>query len=298
MSTLREALERKSATLAPHTDAFRWSDEDLPGLVIDLFADVAVINAYRVIAPAELHDVATQLTEVRALRAVYVKHRPKEARTVSASAEEAAPVVPVLGAAVDAVVAHEAGVAFSIRPANGIAVGLYVDSSQARAWVRANAAGRRVLNLFSYTCGFGLNASLGGATRAVNVDASRRVLDWGEHNALLNGLTVDRHDYIAGDAFDWLRRFAKKGEQFDLVITDPPGFATTRSSRFSAVNDYHRLVEAAAAVLSPSGSLLAICNVENLTTGAFDSHLRRGAPALRISHSFSEGAVKSSVLTR
>lgn len=281
------ALEGRRATLPAHTDAFRWSDEDVPGLVIDLFLDVAVINAYRPIDPSELHTVATQLSEVRPLRAVYVKHRPREA-----------PEAPVLGVAVDSLVAHEAGVAFAIRPANGISVGLYVDSSRARAWVKANSKGRTVLNLFSYSCGFGVNALLGGATRAVNVDASRKVLDWGEHNALLNGLGVDRHDYIAGDAFDWLRRFAKKGEQFDLVIADPPGFATTKTSRFSAVNDYDRLVEACAAVLAPAGALLAMCNVEGMTEPAFESHLRRGAPSLQLSERFTEANVKCAVLTR
>jgi 23S rRNA (cytosine1962-C5)-methyltransferase len=155
-----------------------------------------------------------------------------------------------------------------------------------------------VLNLFAYTCGFGVNALLGGATRAVNVDASRKVLDWGEQNAVLNGLTVERRDYIAGDAFDWLRRFAKKGETFDLVITDPPGFATTKSSRFSALNDYWKLVEASAAVLSTKGTLLAMCNVEALTDSAYEAQLRRGAPALRTTHRFTEGTVKSIVLTR
>ena len=150
MNLFAPALENRA--LPPQTDAFRWSDEDVPGLVIDLFGDVAVINAYRPIDQAELHSVAHQLVEARPLRAVYVKHRPDEA-----------PVTPVHGAAVDSLVVHEAGVAFTIRPANGISVGLYVDSSQARAWVKANARGRTVLNLFAYTCGFGLNAMLGGA---------------------------------------------------------------------------------------------------------------------------------------
>ena len=284
MNRFGALLER---TLPPRTDAFRWSDEDVPGLVIDLFGDVAVINAYRPIDESELRAVATQLGDARPLRAVYVKHRPSDA-----------PVTPVVGVAVDSLVAHEAGVAFTIRPANGISVGLYVDSSQARAWVKTNACGRAVLNLFAYTCGFGINALLGGATRAVNVDASRKVLDWGEHNAQLNVLPVDRHDYIAGDAFDWLRRFAKKHEQFDLIVADPPGFATTKASRFSAVNDYWRLAQGCEKVLSPKGLLLAICNVENLKQAEFESHLRRGAPGMKISERFVEGSVKSVVLTR
>ncbi len=287
VNVFREALEKRRANLPPHTDAFRWSDEDVKGLVIDLFNDVAIINAYRPIDAAELRDVATALSDVRPLRAVYVKHRPKEA-----------PEAPVIGINIDSLVAHEAGVAFAIRPSNGISVGLYVDSSQGRAWLKANARGRTVLNLFAYTCGFGINAQLGGAKRAVNVDASRKVLDWGEQNAVLNDLRVDRLDYIAGDAFDWVRRFAKKKETFDIVVADPPGFATTKTTRFSALTDYHRLAQACETVLAPGGTVLAMCNVEALTQSAFEAQLRRGAPSLKLTRMFNEGAVKCALLTR
>ena len=74
----------------------------------------------------------------------------------------------------------------------------------------------------------------GGASRVLNIDTSRRVLDWGEENARLNGQPVDRYDYVAGDVFDWLGRLAKKGQGFDVVISDPPSFSTTRTTRFSA----------------------------------------------------------------
>src|SRR5207248_9319272 len=100
-------------------------------------------------------------------------------------------------------------------------VGLYLDAREVRAWVREHAAGKLALNCFSYTCGYAVAALAGGARRVVNVDISRRVLDWGAENAELNGQAVSRRDYIAGDVFEWLDRFAKKGEVFDLVILDP-----------------------------------------------------------------------------
>ena len=80
---------------------------------------------------------------------------------------------------------------------------------------------------------------------------------------------------MSGDTFDWLGRFAKKGEQFDLVILDPPGFATTKTSRFTAERDYHRLVTAAHQVVAPGGLLLAMCNVEQ-SARAFEGELARG----------------------
>jgi 23S rRNA (cytosine1962-C5)-methyltransferase len=158
-------------------------------------------------------------------------------------------------------------------------VGLYLDARDARAFVQAEARGRRVLNLFAYTCGFGVAARRGGAARAANVDASRKVLDWGEENLRANGLPVDRFDFIAGDAFEWLGRFARKSEQFELVVLDPPGFATTKTSRFTAARDYHQLVAAAAPVVAAKGLLLAMCNVEAMTLAAFEGQLERGLAA-------------------
>jgi len=118
-----------------------------------------------------------------------------------------------------------------------------------------------VLNLFAYTCGFGVAALAGGATRAVNVDASRKVLDWGEENTRLNGFAVDRRDFIAGDARDWLKRLAKKGERFGLVVLDPPSFASVGKTRWVASAQYPDLVREAAECLAPGGLLLACCNL-------------------------------------
>lgn len=271
---LAQLLEQRRARLPPQTDAFRWVDGELPDVTVDLFGDVAVLSLYREVPAAEEQRLASGLAAARPLRAVYVKRRPREARAVDEA--RAAPTQPLQGAPVEALLCHEAGLAFEIRPANGLSVGLYLDAREARAWVRRNARGRTVLNLFAYTCGFGVAARAGGATRAANVDASRKVLDWGARNLELNGFAADRFDLVSGDAFDWLGRFAKKGERFGLVVLDPPGFASTRESRFSAARDYHALVAAAAPVVEPGGLLLALCNVEALDEAAFEAQVRRG----------------------
>ncbi len=257
-------------TLPPATGCFRLRDD--PEVTVDLFGSVAILSFYRD-APDEA-ALARALMERPDVRSVYVKRRPREAR--GASAELLAPSTPLLGAPMDSLVVEEQGARFEIRPGNGLSVGLYLDARDARAWVRRHARGRRVLNTFAYTCGFGVAAHLGGAARVVNVDASRKVLDWGEQNLTLNGFSPERHDFVAGDTFDWLKRFAKKGEQFDLIILDPPGFATTRTSRFTAQRDYHRLVAAAEPLLAPGASLLAMCNVEQLRLRDFEAQVRRG----------------------
>ncbi|MFO0600143.1 MAG: class I SAM-dependent methyltransferase [Myxococcaceae bacterium] len=273
----RAALELRRAKLPPDTTCFRLSDEDVPGVTVDRFGTVAILSTYRDVENEQ--ELADALLGLDGLTSVYVKRRPREARKVANEKPEAlAPPTPLAGTPVDELEVLEQGLRFVIRPPNGLSVGLYLDARDARAVVREHAKGRKVLNTFSYTCGFGVAALAGGATRAVNVDASRKVLDWGEENTRRNGHEPTRLDFIAGDTFDWLTRFAKKGETFDFVILDPPGFATTKTSRFTAKNDYHRLVKAAADVLAPNGLLLAMCNVEQ-SPREFDAQLARGLGA-------------------
>jgi 23S rRNA (cytosine1962-C5)-methyltransferase len=280
VKVVREALARRLERLPAETTCFRWIDEELEGVTVDLFDDVAVLSLYHPASELEQRTLAEALADARRLRAVYVKRRPREARTSGRQVMEAAPPTPVWGSAVETLVCEELGTKFEIRPANGLSVGLYLDARDARAWVRAHAKGRSVLNTFAYTCGFGVVARLGGAKRVVNVDASRKVLDWGEQNLALNGFTADRNDFLSGDAFDWLARMGKKGQRFDLVILDPPGFATTKESRFSARKDYHRLVEAAASVVE-QGVVLAMCNVASLSARDVEAHVRRGLATRR-----------------
>ncbi len=80
----------------------------------------------------------------------------------------------------------------------------------------------------------------------MNVDLSRKVLDWGSENAALNGFPARKEDHLSGDSFEWLKRLAKKGEAFDLVVLDPPSFATSKQGRFSAARDYPALAAEAA----------------------------------------------------
>lgn len=274
---LTRCLEARRSALPDETSCFRWVDGEVPGVTVDVFGPVGVLSFYRDAAEAEPERLAEALARLGALSAIYVKHRPREARRVANERPEAlAPPSPVVGTPIDTVEIVERGARFLIRPANGLSVGLYLDARDARAWVQSVSRGRRVLNLFAYTCGFGIVARRGGAARAANVDASRKVLDWGEENLRLNGLVPDRYDFIAGDAVEWLGRFAKKGDAFELVVLDPPGFATTKTSRFTASRDYHQLVSAAAKVVAPGGLLLSMCNVEAMSMADVQLQIDRG----------------------
>lgn len=280
-TTLFSAMARRRARLPPDTTCFRWLDDELPGVVVDRFGPVAVLSLYGDGLGREEERICEALAAAPGIESVYLKRRPREARKLANQpSAELAPPWPQVGQPFESLIVQERGTRFEIRPANGLSVGLYLDARDARAWLRASSRGRRVLNTFAYTCAFGVDAALGGAQRVVNLDVSRKVLDWGERNYELNGLAPTRHDFISGDAFDWLGRLAKKGEVFDLLVLDPPGFATTRSSRFTAKRDYHRLLAAAQPLVASQGLLLALCNVEQ-SERSFEAQLLRGLGARR-----------------
>ncbi len=277
----REARARREPLLAdPRTTAFRWvngAPDGVPDVTVDSFSGLLVMGLYRDFSAAEEQALLEAAQEVWAPPGLYLKRRPREARVLANTAKEVlAPEVPALGQAVESLETLENGLRFLIRPAQGLSVGLYLDMREPRAWLLGQVRGLTVLNLFAYTCAFGVVATAGGARRVLNIDSSRRVLDWGEENARLNGQPVDRYDYVAGDCFDWLGRLAKKGEAFDVVIADPPSFSTTRHTRFSAGRDYPRLAEAAARVVAPGGRLVACCNLATLTAGRFEALVAEG----------------------
>ena len=117
-----------------------------------------------------------------------------------------------------------------------------------------------ILNCFAYTCGFSVCAAKAGA-QVTSLDLSKKYLEWGKRNFALNGLDPAAHDFIYGDTFDWLRRLAKKGRVFDVVVLDPPTFSQSKEhGTFRAEKDYGKLVIAALPVLKPGGVLLASTN--------------------------------------
>jgi 23S rRNA (cytosine1962-C5)-methyltransferase len=283
---LGQAVARR-ASLAESGDttAYRVVNGDgdrLPGMTVDRFAHVTVLSLYDGADPSDERRLAAALAETIGARSVYLKRRPREARRAATlQKEDLAPVAPTVGQAVGELAVVENGRRHLIRPGGDLSVGLFLDMRDARRWVRDQARGRTVLNTFAYTCAFGVAALSGGASRALNLDLSRRVLDWGVENYRLNGMEAERRDFVSGDVFDWLGRLGRRGERFDLVILDPPSFATSRGQRFSAASDYDRLVSTAAAVVAEGGTLLCACNLAGLSRRAFGAAVKRGLAAAR-----------------
>jgi 23S rRNA (cytosine1962-C5)-methyltransferase len=155
--------------------------------------------------------------------------------------------------------------------------GLFLDMRYGRDWVRANAAGKRVLNLFAYTCGFSVAAIAGGAEHVVNLDMSRPALSRGRDNHRLNGHDLSKVSFHGHDLFkSWAK--VKNDGPYDLVIIDPPSF---QKGSFLLTKDYQRVLRRLPELLTAQGTVLACMNDPAFGADYLISEVTREAPQLR-----------------
>ena len=268
---LASAVARRRALGLPsaETNAYRLVHGDADGL------SGVTVDVYDRHLVASLYGEALDLPEAQLLEAlasleydgVYLKRRPRQANELDAQErKERAPEHAVIGNdAAPAIVVHESGVPIEVRLGDGLSTGLFLDQRDNRARVYAEARDARVLNLFAYTCAFGLAAALGGARETVNIDVSKPALERGRGNYARSGLVRESDKFLARDVLEALPRLARRGERFDLVILDPPSYASTKRGRFSVERDYPGLVTSALALVADGGSLLACTNHHKLT---------------------------------
>ena len=142
--------------------------------------------------------------------------------------------------------------------------GLFLDQRERRLWVNQNSQGKKVLNLFSFTCGFSVSAARGGAELVVSVDTSRKYLEWGKENFIKNDLNPEVHEFRSMDSLEYLNYARKKGLTFDIIVCDPPSFSRLKNKKktFKVEKDYESLIKACRAVLSESGVVLFSTNFE------------------------------------
>jgi 23S rRNA (cytosine1962-C5)-methyltransferase len=134
-----------------------------------------------------------------------------------------------------------------------------------------------VLNLFGYTGGFSVYAAAGGARATVTVDAAAPAIAAARRNFARNGLAADDARFVAGDAFAFLEQAARDGERFDLVISDPPSFASSRRALAPGLRAYRRLHRLCASVIAPGGMMCAASCSSHVDRKAFLATVRDGA---------------------
>jgi 23S rRNA (cytosine1962-C5)-methyltransferase len=280
---LARALERRwglgRGGAGEPTDAFRLLNEDgdaTPRLAVDVYGSWLVAQFYGDDGPwsdaARREGVLDRLAGL-GFDGVFLKVRPKQANIlVETRRDDVAPRLPVRGsAAPEEFAVTEEGMPLLVRLGDGLSTGLFLDQRSNRERIRALSAGKRVANLFAYTCGFTVAAALGGAASTVSVDVSAAALERGRAGLARAGIALSdtRHTFVAMDVFAWLARAARRGELYDLVVIDPPSYATTKRTRFSAATDYVDLAAAALNILARPGLLLACTNHRGISRERF-----------------------------
>lgn len=279
---LTRALEDAASLRFPLCDeasAFRLvnaAGDGLPGLTVDCYGDWAFVSVTSASAEAIATRVAEWLVD-GGMRGVYWVRRPR-ADLREHDAADLAPAVPLLGeTATPELVVNEGMLQFAVALGGDLSTGLFVDQRENRARVREISGGKRVLNLFAYTCSFGVAAAAGGARKTVNVDLSAPFLARGRANYELNGLVPDVHGFEHADAVAWLEEAVKRGDQYDVIVLDPPTFSTKKGGTFQVAKDYGNAAALALQVLAPRGRLLAVTNHRKTTLKRFRAVLRDAA---------------------
>ena len=260
------------APLTQISDAFRIVNDlgdGLPGVCVDRYGDFAVLSLSSEEASLRARELAELLVELGA-QGVYLKQRARADLRREAHAE-LAPKEPLAGSAVPGVLeVHEGQARFGVTLDEGLSSGLFLDQRDNRARIAAFCGGRKVLNLFSYTCSFSVYAALASAERVTSVDLSGPALARGRENFIRNGLDPEAHSFVQTDAIEWLVRAGKRGERFGVVILDPPSFATSgKGKTFRVADGYERALSLVFAVLEPDGRVLAVTNHRKTSVPAF-----------------------------
>ncbi len=269
---LAEALAARRGVIdARETDAFRWCNGEgdfLPGVVVDVYAQVAVVrldgDAARALLPPVTEAVAA-LGRPLGVATVYERSRGGQGALL------AGPPPP------DTVEVREHGVRFAVDVVHGQKTGSFLDQRENRVALRRFADGVAVANLFAYTGGFSVHAALAGATRVVSVDVAAAALESAKRNFALNGIDPAKHEFAVEDAFVWLDRARRERARYELVIVDPPSFAPSEKALARALAAYRDLHAAALAVVAPGGVLAAASCSSHVDMDAFVGALRDGA---------------------
>lgn len=254
---IRSALELRQVFDPIQTNAYRLvhsEGDGLPGLVVDRFADILVAQIHTAGMERLLPLLIDALMSETRTRGLLLRNDSQSRRRESLEVEE--PTVAA-GEVPAQVAVRENGVQFLVDPWRGQKTGFFLDQRDKREAMRKYVRGKRVLNCFSYTGGFSVYAALtSDETHVTSVDASASAIELARQHFSLNDLDLDKHEFLIADVFEYLEQAQREGEQFDVVILDPPAFAKTQGARTQAVKAYRRLNLLGMHVLRPGGILL------------------------------------------
>lgn len=223
--------------------------DGMPGLIVDRYGAVAVIQANTAWAERMTPEIVDALCAALPIESV-VARNDSAVRAHEGLDEE----VKLLRGEARTAVVEEGGVRFAVDPLAGQKTGWFFDQRPNRDRIAALASGARVLDVFCHVGAFGLRCAHAGATEVVLVDASAPALERAEAAARENGLAVATR---RGDAFEVMGAAAQAGEHYDIVICDPPAFAKSKKDQAAGLRAYERMARLAAPLVAPGGVFYA-----------------------------------------
>lgn len=263
---LRNAWEYRKKTVDTGSCRIVFGEADfLPGLVIDKFSDVLVVESLALGIDRMKMTIVRLLQEILledgiAIRGIYERSDAKVRRQ-----EGMEPWKGFLSEPFDTrVLIEENGVKYYVDVAQGQKTGFFLDQKYNRLAVQRLCRGAKVLDCFTHTGSFALNAGIAGAASVLGVDASELGVAQAAENAALNHLE-DKVKFVCRDVFELLPELAQKGEKFDVVILDPPAFTKSRASVKNAVKGY-REINLRGMKLVKDGGYLATCSCSHFMT--------------------------------
>lgn len=178
--------------------------------------------------------------------------------------------------------AIEFGIKFWVNLIDYLDTGLFLDHRETRKIVAAACPGKRVLNLFAYTCSFSVHAAVAGATFTKSVDMSNTYTAWGRDNFMLNGIPLATHEIVRADCLKFMDEELRSGIKYDIIIIDPPTISRSKKmdQMFDIQQDYLSLVSKALKLLLPGGTIFFSTNSRRF---AFDEQYFKGCVVVDIS---------------
>ena len=268
-SRLRSAFRmRQSIGIVdnPHNNTYRLvhgEGDNIPGLVIDVYGDTAVMQAHSVGIHQQRLAIARCLVEVAGDRVKNVYY--KSETTLPYKADLGQEDGFIVGGSDDNV-AMENGLKFHVDWLKGQKTGFFVDQRENRSLLERFSSGKKVLNMFCYTGGFSFYAMRGGAELVHSVDSSAKAIELTTRNVEMNFPGDTRHEAFCKDAFKYLDRM---GDRYDLIILDPPAFAKHRGALHNALKGYTRLNQKAFEKIQPGGILFTFSCSQVVTKDNF-----------------------------
>lgn len=251
---IETALEKRRSLFPAEADfrlLFGESDQ-LPGLVVDKYGDHCCVQMYSVALDARRDCVVAALRRVLDPKCIFEKNDFRLRDLEGLPRREGA----LYGAPDANLIISESGARFHVDIMSGQKTGYYFDHRVTRQEVRGLAEGRTVLDVFSYTGSFSVNAALGGARSVLAVDASSVAMAMAGRNAQLNGVG-DKCEFTVANAFTLLAELVRDGRKFDLVCLDPPAFIKAQREKQGGLRGYRQVNALAIRLLSERGILVS-----------------------------------------